>query len=105
MEVELYKYDFLVHAMLGLGASHLEMLDEQGYRESALIHRVKAIKLMNEFLSVQDPPTVPNRDAALGTILCLTYQSAYIADGMTDFLTMIRGCRVAPSSKITESQH
>ncbi|KAG9250447.1 uncharacterized protein F5Z01DRAFT_629404 [Emericellopsis atlantica] len=89
-----HQYDFLVHAMLGLGASHLGMLDEQGYRESALMHRIKAIKLMNKFLSRRDPPTVPNRDAALGTILCLTYQSAYIADGMTDFLIMIRGCYI-----------
>ena len=78
--------------MLGLGASHLGMLNKGTYVQEALNHRVKAIKLLNEFLN-QGYKTQADADAAFGAVLTLTFQSAYIPDGLADFLSMIRGCK------------
>lgn len=78
--------------MLGLGASHLGMLNNQGYMKEALSHRVKAIRSLNEFLN-QGSKTPEDTDAAFGAVLSLTFQSAYIPDGLIDFLSMIRGCK------------
>ena len=86
------QYEFLVHAMLGLGASHLSLLTPAGYVKDALRHRVAAIKLLNEFLA-RGPHTTANVDAAFAAILSLTYQAAHMPDGLYDFLTMTRGCK------------
>lgn len=85
--------------MLGLGASHLGMLNNQGYMKEALDHRVKAIKCLNEFLN-KGCKTQADADAAFGTVLSLTFQSSYMPDGLGDFLSMIRGCE----SRSTTSQ-
>ncbi|KAF4977512.1 hypothetical protein FZEAL_5991 [Fusarium zealandicum] len=77
--------------MLGLGASHLGLLTPSGYEKAALKHRVTAIKSLNNHLS---RPNLSKQDAeaAFGAMLVLTFQSAYMAEGLGDFLTMIRGC-------------
>jgi hypothetical protein len=78
--------------MLGLGASHLSLVAPSGYERAALKHRVIAISALNKYLT---KPGLTKRDveAAFGTMLNLTFQSAYMNEGLVDFLTMIRGCK------------
>ncbi|KAF7547704.1 hypothetical protein G7Z17_g7533 [Cylindrodendrum hubeiense] len=85
------EYDFLLHSMLGLGASHLGMISPSGYATAALKHRVTAIKFLNGHLSKPNL-SLQEAEAAFGTMLNLTFQAAYMADGLVDFLTMVRGC-------------
>ncbi|KAH7203069.1 uncharacterized protein BKA55DRAFT_531232 [Fusarium redolens] len=85
------QHDFLAHAMLGLGASHLSVLGPTRYVQDALQHRVVAIKRLNEFLA-RGQHSVSDAVAAFAAILVLTYQAAHMPDGLYDFLTMMRGC-------------
>ena len=85
------QYEFLVHAMLGLGASHLGLLDQKGHAKEALNHRVLAIRSLNEHIAKGTLSTADG-DAAFAAMLALTFQSGYMSDGMTDFFAMVRGC-------------
>ncbi|KAK2594051.1 hypothetical protein QQS21_008236 [Conoideocrella luteorostrata] len=86
-----HKYEFLVHSMLGLGASHLSLLAPGDFNHAALQHRVAAIEKLNRFLSIPKL-SVPDTEAAFAAILALTFQAAHMPDGLDDFLTMTRGC-------------
>lgn len=86
------QYEFLVHAMLGLGASHLGLLNHRGYIKQALNHRVLAIRSLNERIAKGTLSTADG-DAAFAAMLALTFQSGYMSDGMTDFFSMVRGCK------------
>ncbi|RGP69351.1 c6 transcription factor [Fusarium sporotrichioides] len=86
-----HQYDFLLHSMLGLGASHLGLLTPSEYEKAALKHRVIAISALNKHLT-KTSFTQQDVEAAFGAMLNLTFQSAYMTDGLVDFLTMIRGC-------------
>ncbi|KAI9900690.1 hypothetical protein N3K66_004952 [Trichothecium roseum] len=84
------QYDFLAHAMLGLGASHLDLLTDAGYAKAALQHRVAALGALNRRVR-EGGLSAADADAAFAAMLSLTYQAAYMSDGMMDFFTMIRG--------------
>ncbi|KAH7151906.1 hypothetical protein B0J13DRAFT_547104 [Dactylonectria estremocensis] len=86
-----HEYDFLLHSMLALGASHLGLISPSSYKKAALKHRVVAIKSLNDHLSKPNL-SVQEAEAAFGAILNLTFQAAQIPDGLVEFLTMIRGC-------------
>ncbi|KHO11766.1 hypothetical protein MAA_10710 [Metarhizium robertsii ARSEF 23] len=86
-----HEYDFLIHSMLGLGASHLSLLAPGDFNQSALQHRVTAIERLNKFLS-RPALSLADTEAAFAAILTLTFQAAHMPDGLTDFLTMTRGC-------------
>ncbi|OBS19597.1 hypothetical protein FPOA_11322 [Fusarium poae] len=86
-----HQYDFLLHSMIGLGASHLGLLTPSGYEKAALKHRVIAISALNKHLA-KTSFNQQDIEAAFGAMLNLTFQSAYMADGLVDFLTMVRGC-------------
>ncbi|CEJ91192.1 hypothetical protein VHEMI06922 [[Torrubiella] hemipterigena] len=88
-----HEYEFLVHAMLGLGASHLNLLLQGSYAEAAVKHRVIAMKGLNTFLS-NAHLSLHNADAAFAATLILAFQSYQMEDGLVDFLTMIRGCHL-----------
>lgn len=91
------QYDYLVHAMLGLAASHLGISGEADYSSEALSHRVTAIKLLNR--SLNEPCTSQTEgDARYAAMMALTFQSSYMADGMLDFVSMTRGCHVVADS-------
>lgn len=79
--------------MLGLGASHLNLLLEGPYSDAAVKHRVIAMKGLNTFLS-NAHNSLQNADAAFAATLILVFQSYLMEDGMLDFLTMIRGCKL-----------
>jgi hypothetical protein len=97
----LLQYDFLIHSMLGLGASHLSLCTNEDYTSQALSHRVQAMKALNAQLSRPNPST-KDGDAAFGAVMSLTFQSSYMADGMLDFISMVRGCKalsLTPASR------
>lgn len=91
MHIEI-QYEFLARAMLGLGASHLSLMTSADHFKPALNHRVASISALNDHLS-KPHLAKADADAALGALLALTFQSAYMPDGMVDFLTMVRGCK------------
>ncbi|KAF5666027.1 sterol uptake control 2 [Fusarium heterosporum] len=67
------------------------MADLDRYERAALKHRVIAISALRKHLA---NPDVTKRDveAAFGTMLSLLFQSAYMTEGLIDFLTIVRGC-------------
>lgn len=89
--------------MLGLGAQHLTLCSKVDYTKQALSHRIKAIKSLNQQLS-RLSPSKEEGDAAFGAFMSLCFQSAYMADGMFDFISMIRGCKsLTPISPLPTS--
>lgn len=87
--------------MLGLGASHLGVLGVEDHGQDALNHRVRAISSLNQHIAGRTF-SLADCDAAFGAMLSLTYQSAYMPDGMVDFFSMIRGCKLSfsPAARI-----
>lgn len=77
--------------MLALGASHLSITTESDLNSQALAHRVEAVNLLNKALA-RPAVTKEEADARFAAFMILTFQSSCMADGIFDFLTMLRGC-------------
>lgn len=93
------QYDYLAHAILGLGASHLSQHGNVDYTSQALQHRVTAMKLVNEQLD--NPPTKPaDADALFAAVVCLVAQSSLMPDSMIDYITTTRGGNLVATSVI-----
>ncbi|KAI1506553.1 hypothetical protein F5X99DRAFT_7681 [Biscogniauxia marginata] len=86
------KYEFLMHAILGLAASDL-MGQDSSLVTFAMAHRLKAIRAIKKALS--DMPkandTFEEGNALLATCYALTFQSVCLDDGMAEFMTFCRG--------------
>ncbi len=89
----IFQYDYLIHAMLGLAASHLDLCSEGSYSAQALTHRVTAINSLNKSLG-RPCSSKAEGDARFAAMMTLTFQASYMADGMIDFLSMSRGCHI-----------
>ncbi len=85
------QHEYLMHALLSLGASHLSRLTGVDYRRESLVHRGQAIAGLNQALS-QTASSYGESDAMLASCYALTFQASYMGDGLTDFITMVRGC-------------
>ncbi|OAA49085.1 C6 transcription factor [Beauveria brongniartii RCEF 3172] len=85
-----HEYDFLAHAVLGLGASHITRHTNADFNSQALQHRLVAIKQVNEQLS-NPPSSQQSLDAILAALFCLITQASLIDDGLADYMTIIRG--------------
>lgn len=83
--------EYLMHAILSLGASHLSRLTGIDYRKESLTHRGQAIAGLNKALS-QKAQHYGESDAMLAACYALTFQASYMGDGLEDFITMVRGC-------------
>ncbi|KAL7815179.1 hypothetical protein V8C26DRAFT_131513 [Trichoderma gracile] len=95
-----HQYDYLAHAVLGLGASHLSQHGNVDYTSQALQHRVTAMKLVNQQLD--HPPTRPaDADALMAAVICLVAQSSLMPDSMIDYITTTRGGNLVASTIIT----
>jgi hypothetical protein len=92
--------EYLMHAILSLGASHLSRLTGIDYRKESLTHRGQAIAGLNQALS-QRAHHYGESDAMLAACYALTFQAAYMGDGLADFITMVRGCALT-TGKIKE---
>ncbi|QDS68130.1 hypothetical protein FKW77_010264 [Venturia effusa] len=84
-------YEYLMRAMLALGASHLSITTESDLNSRALVHRVEAMNLLNKALA-RPAITKEEADARFAAFMILTFQSSCMDDGIFDFLTMLRGC-------------
>jgi Fungal specific transcription factor domain/Fungal Zn(2)-Cys(6) binuclear cluster domain len=86
-----HEYEFLMHSMLALGASHLELMSNADFKQQALQHRVQAINLLTRALATP----IANKtdaDARFAAFMALTFQSSCMRDGYMDFLSILRGC-------------
>lgn len=93
-----HNYDYLMHAMLGLAASNLDLYGGN-YSAQALGHRVKAIQLLNQDLSKPCTSSAEG-DARFGAMMALAFQASCMPEGMTEFLSMTRGCHIVASNSM-----
>ncbi|KAL5472688.1 hypothetical protein PMIN07_000526 [Paraphaeosphaeria minitans] len=82
-----HNYEYLIHSILALAASHLDAVSSANVAEEAISHRILAVKALNEALSVP-PKTRNERDARMAAALALAFQSSHLQDGLLEFLTM-----------------
>ncbi|KAF2004810.1 hypothetical protein P154DRAFT_19288 [Amniculicola lignicola CBS 123094] len=88
-----HNYEYLIHSILALAASHLDAVSTANVAEEAISHRIMAMKSLNDALSVP-PKTRNERDARMAAALALAFQSSHLQDGLFEFLTMVRGCNL-----------
>ncbi|KAF1955480.1 hypothetical protein CC80DRAFT_492987 [Byssothecium circinans] len=88
-----HNYEYLIHSILALAASHLDAVTNASVAEEAISHRILAVKALNDALSVP-PKTRCERDARMAAALALAFQSSHLQDGLLEFLTMVRGCNL-----------
>ncbi|KAH6843124.1 hypothetical protein B0I37DRAFT_314112 [Chaetomium sp. MPI-CAGE-AT-0009] len=86
--------------MLGLAASHLGIYGAN-VSSHALSHRVKAITLLNQALSTP-PKSTADADARFAAIFALAFQASCMPEGMTEFMSMIKGCHVIATTSMLE---
>ncbi|KAJ9165036.1 C6 zinc finger protein [Coniochaeta hoffmannii] len=86
------KYEYLMHAILGLAASDLSVQKDPTLVAFAMNHRLKAIKAIKKTLSdVPRADTFEEGNALMATCFALTFQSVLLDDGMVEYMTFIRG--------------
>ena len=89
------QHQYLLHAMLALSASDLacskrQVVDRPQLTSVALAHRVKAISALNNAISTGiDGFEAGN--AMVATCFALVFQSTLINDGLSEYMTFIRG--------------
>ncbi|KAF2690795.1 hypothetical protein K458DRAFT_412140 [Lentithecium fluviatile CBS 122367] len=88
-----HNYEYLIHSILALAASHLDAVSNANVAEEAISHRILAVQALNEALSVPSKSGC-ERDARMGAALALAFQSSHLQDGLAEFLTMVRGCNL-----------
>jgi hypothetical protein len=84
--------------MLALSASDIEATSSQHASElaqSAIFHRMLAIKSFNRALSTS-LHTFEEGNAILATCFILLYQSTLLDEGLSEYLTFVRGCVLVP---------
>jgi hypothetical protein len=86
------QYDFLLHAMLGLAASEITTTPAlaSNLTYSAISHRVQAIRGLNRAVS-EGIDTAEKGNAMLATCYALSFQAVLIEDGLSEFMSFIRG--------------
>ncbi|KAK1719796.1 C6 zinc finger protein [Colletotrichum lupini] len=85
--------EFLMHAILGMAACDL-MNADPSLLAFAMAHRVKAIRAIKKSLAElpkQKGTTPEHANALVATCFALTFQSVTFEDGMTEYMTFIRG--------------
>lgn len=84
--------------MLALSASDLGATSSQpssDLAQSAIFHRILAIKSFNRALST-GLHSLEDGNAMLATCYILLYQSTLIDEGLSEYLTFVRGCVLVP---------
>ncbi|KAF8861135.1 hypothetical protein BDZ45DRAFT_740735 [Acephala macrosclerotiorum] len=82
---------YLMHAILGVAASHLELITGDDLSSVALHHRVRAIQGSSEALTKKNR-SGSDGDALLAACYLLTFQSSYMKEGIPEFFQFVRGC-------------
>jgi hypothetical protein len=91
-----------MHAILGLAASHLDLLIGDDLSSIALHHRVRAIQGSASALT-QTNRAGTDGDALLASCYLLTFQSSYMKDGISEFFHFVRGCSLV-SHRLAEEK-
>ena len=95
------EHEYLMHAMLALGASHLDRITPVAeHTTKAIVHRGHAMAGLSRALA-KNERVYGESDAMVATCYALTFQSTYMSDGLLDFITMVRGCALI-TTKIRE---
>ncbi|CAI6338609.1 unnamed protein product [Periconia digitata] len=88
-----HNYEYLIHSILALAASHLDAVSNASVNKEAISHRILAMQALNEALSVP-PKNSVERDARMAAAMALAFQSGHLQDGLLEYLTMVRGCNL-----------
>lgn len=91
-----------MHAILGVAASHLELITGDDLSSIALHHRVQAIQGSGQALT-QKYRAGSDGDALLAACYLLTFQSSYMKDGVPEFFQFVRGCTLV-SNQLREEK-
>ncbi|KAI1617027.1 hypothetical protein EDD37DRAFT_50875 [Exophiala viscosa] len=85
----------LMHAMLGLGASHLHWRRPEAQNQvTAIEFRGRAMAGLRAALT-KTTWTRAEVDATIAMVYILAFQAQYMKDGLSDFVVMVRGCALA----------
>ena len=79
--------------MLGLAASHLNIVSTSELKSEALKHRIYAVQGLSKALT-EVPKNRCDSDAILATCYALAQQASYIGESIEEFLTMLHGCYI-----------
>ncbi|KUJ10794.1 uncharacterized protein LY89DRAFT_595727 [Mollisia scopiformis] len=96
-----HQHEYLMHAILGMAASHLGILTGENLQSAAIHHRLLAIQGFNNAIS-KKIQTASAGDAALGCAYLLTFQSTYMNDGVSEFFQFVRGCHLLSDQILAE---
>ncbi|KAF9770820.1 hypothetical protein IL306_011578 [Fusarium sp. DS 682] len=90
-----HQHEYLMHAILGFSASEL-MRKDASVVSSAMNHRIKAIRAIKKRLAetARSSMDYEEANAMVATCYALTFQSVSLEDGLTEFLTFIRGIMI-----------
>ncbi|KAG4442101.1 hypothetical protein IFR05_002387 [Cadophora sp. M221] len=84
-------YEFLLHAMLALAAADISAKrGDPDMKVTAMSHRVKAIESLNKAID-DGIKTFVQGNAMLATCFALLFHSVFIADGLGEYMSFIRG--------------
>lgn len=97
-----HQYDYLMHAMLALSASHLSLLCVDSFSIASLTHRQQAIKGLHSAFSSW-PLKPAEAHAMLATSYILAFQSQYMEDGLVDHILSLRGCALLSQVIVTNN--
>ncbi|KAM0265972.1 hypothetical protein ACHAPA_007331 [Fusarium lateritium] len=88
-------HEYLMHAILGFSASEL-MRNDASVISSAMNHRIKAIRAIKKRLAETTRTSMEYEEAnaMVATCYALTFQSVSLEDGLTEYLTFIRGIMI-----------
>ncbi|CBX92134.1 predicted protein [Plenodomus lingam JN3] len=98
----IHNYEYLIHSILALAASHLNPMSHSSLTAQALQHRILALNSLHEALSTP-PESAAEQDARIAATMALAFQSSYLDNGMSEFLLMIRGCIIIANNNTTQS--
>lgn len=92
------QHDYLIHAMLGLAASELIQLNhrtlpDRDLQHASIHHRSRAMSSLNR-ATQRGITTSEEGNAMLATVMTLLAQSPFLADGLLEYLSLIRGTKV-----------
>lgn len=93
------QHDFLMHAVLALGAAHLHSSTNLDLRQSVVRHRAMAMQGLNWDTSASACGSESQIDkhasrlgALLATCYALTFTASYMSDPLDLFLVLVRAC-------------
>ncbi|KAF2689077.1 hypothetical protein K458DRAFT_123548 [Lentithecium fluviatile CBS 122367] len=95
-----HQYTYLMHAMLALSGSHLDLFVDDPRPNRSLTHRQKAIEGLEEAFT-RWPPTPSEAHVMLATSYLLAFQSSYMFDGMMEHILSLRGCAMLSQTIFT----